>query len=88
MSIASSISLDRVQDSKINPHITTVEENLPLFIVDACQVAMDNGMVGTKRERPKVGSYCSVKYSCLLQHIAQVDVSIEECWVKLNSLGM
>lgn len=47
---------------------------------------MDNSMVWTERECSQVRSYCSVKYSCLLEHIAQVDVGIEECGVKLNRL--
>lgn len=43
-------------------------------------------MIWAESECSKISSHSSVEYSSFLENIAKVDVSIEKCWVKLNSL--
>ena len=47
---------------------------------------MNNSMVGTKGQCPKVSCNSSVKYPCLLQHIAKVYVGIQERRIQLYCL--
>ena len=57
------------QTSRTHAHV-------PLLIVDAGEVAMDDGVVGAQTEGSEVGCNSSVKYPSLLQHVAEVNVGI------------
>ena len=48
---------------------------------------MDDGVVGAQTEGSEVGCDSSVKYPSLLQHVAEVNVGIQEGGVELNGLG-
>ena len=68
-------------------HTVHTHQYIPLLIVDTGEVAVDDGVIWTEAQGPEVGSHCPVKYPGLLQHIAEVDVGIQEGGIQLDSLG-
>ena len=48
---------------------------------------MDDGVIGAQAERSEVGCHRPVENPCLLQDVAEVDVSIKEGGVQLYRLA-
>ena len=65
---------------------TCMHTHLPLLVVNTRKVPVNYGVVGTEAEGTEISSYSSVEYPGLLQHVAQVDVGIQERRVQLNCL--
>ena len=57
-----------------------------MLVVNTRKVPVNYGVVGTEAEGTEISSYSSVEYPGLLQHVAQVDVGIQERRVQLNCL--
>lgn len=55
---------------------------LPLFVVDARQVTVNDGVVGAQVQSPKISRDGSVENPGLFQHVAEVDVGVQEVWIQ------